>query len=77
MALTTNKTIYLNGNSKTGDKILANFNASLSEDGQISINETVMDKDSITTVDKDFDDFRALAKSVLNVDDKGSDSLNG
>lgn len=66
MALTTNKTIYLNGNSKDGDKILANFNASLSENGQISINETVMDKDSIDMVDKDFDDFRALAKNTLN-----------
>jgi len=73
MALTTNKTIYLNGNSKDGDKILANFNASLSENGQISINETVIDKDSIDMVDKDFDDFRALAKNTLN----GSDSVNG
>jgi len=73
MALTTNKTIYINGTSKDGDKILANFNASLSENGQISINETVIDKDSIDMVDKDFDDFRALAKNTLN----GSDSVNG
>ena len=66
MALTTNKTIYLNGASKDGEKILANFNASLSENGQLSINETVMDHNSIDTVEKDFDDFRQLAKSTLD-----------
>jgi len=76
MALTTNKTIYLNGNSKDGENILANFNASLSENGQISINETVIDKNSIDIVDKDFDDFRTLAKNTLN-GKTGSDSLNG
>lgn len=66
MALTTNKTIYINGNSKDGDKILANFNASLTESGTISINETVMEQSSIDVVDKDFDEFRELAKVTLN-----------
>lgn len=66
MALTTNKTIYINGNSKDGDKILANFNASLTESGTISINETVMEQNSMDIVDKDFDEFRELAKTTLN-----------
>lgn len=66
MVLTTNKTIYINGNSKDGDKILANFNASLTESGTISINETVMEQNSMDIVDKDFDEFRELAKTTLN-----------
>jgi len=66
MSLTTNKTIYLNGASKDGEKILANFNASLSENGQLSINETVMDQNSIDKVEQDFTEFRELAKATLN-----------
>jgi len=66
MALTTNKTIYLNGASKDGEKILANFNASLSENGQLSINETVMDQNSIDKVEQDFTEFRELAKATLD-----------
>lgn len=66
MALETTKTTYLNGSSKDGGRVLANFNASLSENGQLSINETVMDHNSIDTVEKDFDDFRQLAKSTLD-----------
>jgi len=66
MSLTTNKTIYLNGASKDGEKILANFNASLSENGQLSINETVMDQNSIDKVEQDFTEFRELAKATLD-----------
>ena len=67
MALTTNKTILINGNSKDGDTILANFNATISENGQLTLNETIMDKNSIDTVEKDYDDFRDLVKSEGSV----------
>lgn len=65
MALTTNKTIYINGTSKDGDKILANFNASLSENGQMSINETVSESTNLDTVEADFNEFRELVKNEL------------
>lgn len=67
MALTTNKTILINGNSKDGDTILASFNATISENGQLTLNETIMDKNSIDTVEKDYDDFRNLVKSEGSV----------
>lgn len=57
MALTRTKTIYINGTSKDGDRVLGNFNASLSENGQMSINETVIDSTS-DLVDTDFEEFR-------------------
>lgn len=65
MALTTNKTILINGNSKDGENILANFNATISENGQLTLNETIMDKNSIDAVDVDYTAFKALVKSTL------------
>lgn len=62
MALTTNKTIYLNGASKDGDKVLANFNASLN--GNITINETRLTEDSSDIEEADFKEFRELAKTT-------------
>jgi len=64
MALTTSKTIYINGTSRKGEEVLANFNASLSENGQININETVMNDSDI--VETDFDNFRKLAKTEFD-----------
>ncbi|MQS98325.1 hypothetical protein [Companilactobacillus halodurans] len=65
MALTRTKTIYINGTSKDGDRILGNFNASLSENGQMSINETVSESTNLDTVEADFNEFRELAKNEL------------
>lgn len=65
MALTKTKTIYINGTSKDGDRILGNFNASLSENGQMSINETVSESTNLDTVEADFNEFRELAKNEL------------
>jgi len=65
MTLTRTKTIYINGTSKDGDRILGNFNASLSENGQMSINETVSESTNLDTVEADFNEFRELAKNEL------------
>lgn len=65
MALETTKTTYLNGSSKDGGKILANFSSSLSENGQMSINETVSESTNLDTVEADFNEFRELAKNEL------------
>ncbi|WDT64705.1 hypothetical protein NV391_06815 [Companilactobacillus crustorum] len=65
MALTRTKTIYINGTSKDGDRILGNFNASLSENGQMSINETISESTNLDTVEADFNEFRELAKNEL------------
>lgn len=66
MSLTTNKTIYLNGQSKDGDDILANFNASLSENGSITINETRLTNDKSDVEETDFKEFRDLAVSLTD-----------
>jgi len=66
MALTTNKTIYLNGASKDGEKILYNFNSSLN--GNITINETRLTEDSSDIEEADFKEFRELAKSTAEED---------
>jgi len=65
MTLKRTKTIYINGTSKDGDLILGNFNASLSENGQMSINETVSESTNLDTVEADFNEFRELAKNEL------------
>lgn len=64
MALTTDKSIYLNGNSKDGEKLLANFNATLSSNGMISINESRIVEDSSDIEEADFAEFRTLAKEL-------------
>lgn len=70
MALTTSKTVYLNGQSKDGDNILANFNASLSENGSITINETRLTNDKSDVEEIDFKDFRDLAVSLTDKEAK-------
>lgn len=65
MALETTKTTYLNGSSKDGNRILANFSSSLSESGTMTINETINESTNLDTVEADFNDFRELAKNEL------------
>ena len=68
MALETTKTTYLNGSSKDGGRVLANFSSSLSESGTMTINETISDNanlDTLDTVEADFNEFRELAKNEL------------
>lgn len=68
MALETTKTTYLNGSSKDGNRVLANFSSSLSESGTMTINETISDNanlDTLDTVEADFNEFRELAKNEL------------
>lgn len=68
MALETTKTTYLNGSSKDGGRVLANFSSSLSESGTMTINETISDNanlDTLDTVEADFNEFRQLAKNEL------------
>lgn len=64
--LTTNKTVYLNGDSKDGDKLLATFNATLN--GNITINETRLTEDSSDIEEADFKEFRELAKTKAEED---------
>lgn len=63
--LETTRSIYLNGTSKTGNKILANFNSSLSENGTMTVNETINDSNNLDVIDSDFNKFRELAKAEL------------
>lgn len=68
MALETTKTTYLNGSSKDGNRVLANFSSSLSESGTMTINETISEStnlDTLDTVEADFNEFRELAKNEL------------
>lgn len=76
MALETTKTTYLNGSSKDGNRILANFSSSLSEDGTMTINETISESTNLDTVEVDFNKFRELAKNEskkLNGQDTDTD----
>lgn len=65
MALETTKTTYLNGSSKDGNRVLANFSSSLSESGTMTINETISESTNLDTVEADFNEFRELAKNEL------------
>lgn len=65
MALETTKTTYLNGSSKDGGRVLANFSSSLSESGTMTINETISESTNLDTVEADFNEFRELAKNEL------------
>ncbi|CAJ2232221.1 hypothetical protein [Companilactobacillus paralimentarius] len=65
MALETIKTTYLNGSSKDGNRVLANFSSSLSESGTMTINETISESTNLDTVEADFNEFRELAKNEL------------
>lgn len=65
MALETTKTTYLNGSSKDGNRVLANFSSSLSESGTMTINETISESTNLNTVEADFNEFRELAKNEL------------
>lgn len=65
MALETTKTTYLNGSSKDGNRVLANFSSSLSEGGTMTINETISESTNLDTVEADFNEFRELAKNEL------------
>lgn len=68
MTLETTKTTYLNGSSKDGSRVLANFSSSLSESGTMTINETISENanlDTLDTVEADFNEFRELAKNEL------------
>lgn len=76
MALETTKTTYLNGSSKDGNRVLANFSSSLSESGTMTINETISESTNLDTVEADFNEFRELAKNELkklNGEDISSD----
>lgn len=63
--LETTRSIYLNGNSRDGNKILANFNSSLSENGTMTVNETINESENMDIIDRDFNEFRELAKVEL------------
>lgn len=63
--LETTKTTYLNGSSKDGNRVLANFSSSLSESGTMTINETISENTNLDTVEADFNEFRELAKNEL------------
>lgn len=66
MTLKTNKTVYLNGTSTDGDKLLANFNANLNQAGTFNISETIMDRSEMKIIDEDFELFRTQAKNMMN-----------
>ena len=73
MALTTDKSIYLNGNSKDGEKILANFSANITANGIVSINENRLFEAESEIEEADFTAFRDLAKNVASEEAKNSD----
>ncbi|APX73107.1 hypothetical protein M5C72_08430 [Companilactobacillus allii] len=73
MALTTSKTIYLNGNSKDGDTILANFNATFDGNSIVNINESRIVEGSSDIEEADFAEFRDLAKKLSSKEVTESD----
>jgi len=75
MTLTKNKTIYINGTSKSGDEVLANFNDSFSENGTTTINETLIKNDS-QIADSDFNEFREHVKDEFKKIRESNDEIN-
>ena len=66
MALKTSRTVYLNGTSTNeNNDVLANFNANLNGAGTFNISETIIDRSDMDTIEKDFEEFRTQAKTLM------------
>ncbi|WP_278552759.1 hypothetical protein [Companilactobacillus farciminis] len=64
--LKTSRTVYLNGTSTNeNNDVLANFNANLNGAGTFNISETIMDRSDMDTIEKDFEEFRMQAKTLM------------
>ncbi|WP_129045001.1 hypothetical protein [Companilactobacillus metriopterae] len=60
--LKTNKNIYLSGTSSDGDILLSNFNANFDDTGRLTITENPVAEDKTGIAEKDFEEFRKLAR---------------
>ena len=64
--LKTSRTVYLNGTSTNeNNDVLANFNANLNDAGTFNISETIIDRSDVDTIEKDFEEFRTQAKTLM------------
>jgi len=64
--LKTSRTVYLNGTSTNeNNDVLANFNANLNDAGTFNISETIIDRSDMDTIEKDFEEFRTQAKTLM------------